>query len=545
METQISMWRGMVGWAPTRCVQPWLILAVGLCLGLTGIQWGLPSQARVDLLGKDPGAIRQQVLTESRKSGSVAIAEPENGQTNLARTYRRYFLYSHHPDEMLTLMSLAQMRPSKFDLNPHLFQYGGLFVYPIGGILFVANKLGAIHLSPQMEAYLQEPGSFARLYVVGRLYGMTLGILTALLIYQFARRLADDVSATAGSLLYLSAPGVLVLGHEMKPHAGAALFVLLTMVGLFQALAGRNRRWLWVAAVACGSAMAMVPTNAVFLLSLVAGCGWLRNLTLPGRLALAAQCLLMAVGIYLVFNPYVLVDFKTFLQEARHGSQWHTHGFRLTHWADLAWSVLVPAAGFPLTAIGIAGVFVAGRTYRQWTGLILATLGVASLLLTYQLGNASTDPQSARFFIGFAPVLAVLASLGLHSIPRPPWRLAATLLVLLCNGLISAPILGSFLRDTGSESSLLAAGRWINANVPAGSRIDTPPSPAPFKLPPFAFAQFQLVGTNQPEPDYRIRVGQPAPDPLYQLVFGSTPAPGIRGMSFANPPVFVYRRSVP
>lgn len=530
---------------PSRSFQPWLILAVGLCLGLTGIQWGLPSQARVNLLGEDLDAIRRQVLTEIHKPGSVAIAEPESGQTNLARTYRRYFLYSHHPDEMLTLMSLAQMRPSKLDLNPHLFQYGGLFVYPIGCILFAANKLGAINLSPRMEAYLQEPGLFASLYVVGRLYGMTLGILTALLIFQFARQLADDVSATAGSLLFLSAPGVLVLGHEMKPHAGAALFVLLTIMSLFQVLAGRNRSWLWVAAVACGSAMAMVPTNAVFLLSLVAGCGCLRDLTLPGRLALAAKCLLMAVGVYLIFNPYVLIDFKTFLDEAHHGSQWHTHGFRLTHWVGLAWSALVPAAGFPLLGFGIAGVLVAGRTYRQWTLLVLATLGVASLLLTYQLGIASTDPQSARFFVGFAPVLAVLAGIGLHSIPRPAWRMAATILVLAWSGLISTPILISFLRDTGRESSLLAAGRWINANIPAGSRIDAPPSPAPFKLPPFAFAQFQLVGTNQPQPDYRIRVGQSSFDPSYRLVFESTPTHGIRGMSFANPPVFVYRRSVP
>lgn len=535
----------LVGRLTPRGLLPWLILAIGLGLGLTGIRWGLPNRARVDLLGEDPGAIRQQVLTESRKSGSVVIAEPESGQTNLARTYRRYFLYSHHPDEMLTLMSLAQMRPAKFDLNPHLFQYGGLFVYPIGGILFVANKLGAIRLSPRMESYLEEPELFARLYIVGRLYGMALCLLTAQLVFQFARRLTDDVSATAGALLFLSAPGVLVLGHEMKPHAGAALFVLLTMVSLFQVLAGKNRGWLWVAAAAAGSAMAMVPTNAVFLLSLVAGCGCLRNLPPLRRLALAAQCLLVAVGVYLVFNPYVLIDFKTFLQEARHGSQWHTHGFRMTHWVGLAWEVLVPAAGFPMVGLSLAGAFVAGRAHRQWTTLVLATLGVASLLLAYQLGGATTEPQSARFFVGFAPVLAVLASIGLHSIPRPGWRVATSVGALFWIGLVATPILTAFLQDTGRDSSLLAAGRWINANIPAGSRIEAPPSPAPFKLPPFAFARFQLVETNQPQSDYRIRVGQPSLDPGDRLLFGSPLAPVTRGMSFANPPVFIYRRSLP
>ena len=49
-----------------------------------------------------------------------------------AQLVRRYRLYSDQPDEMITLMSLAQMHPGKLDFDPRLYQYGGLWIYPVG-----------------------------------------------------------------------------------------------------------------------------------------------------------------------------------------------------------------------------------------------------------------------------------------------------------------------------------------------------------------------------------------------------------------------------
>src|ERR1051326_7490778 len=146
------------------------LISIGIACGLCGINWGLPTKARVALLGADLDAIRAQIQNNTKMEGSVVIAEPEKDRIDLARAYRRYFLYSNHPDEMLTLMSLSKMHPSKLDFHPHLFQYGGLFVYPLGALIFVGGKLGLVKLTSDLTFYLQNPEAFGRLYVVGRLF---------------------------------------------------------------------------------------------------------------------------------------------------------------------------------------------------------------------------------------------------------------------------------------------------------------------------------------------------------------------------------------
>jgi hypothetical protein len=42
----------------------------------------------------------------------------------------RYRLYTHQPDEMITMMALSRFRPGELRFDPQLYQYGGLFMYP-------------------------------------------------------------------------------------------------------------------------------------------------------------------------------------------------------------------------------------------------------------------------------------------------------------------------------------------------------------------------------------------------------------------------------
>ena len=54
-----------------------------------------------------------------------------------AEIVRRYRLYSYQPDEMITFNALRQMKPGAGQLDPKLYQYGGLWVYPVGAMLKV------------------------------------------------------------------------------------------------------------------------------------------------------------------------------------------------------------------------------------------------------------------------------------------------------------------------------------------------------------------------------------------------------------------------
>src|SRR4051795_12289953 len=129
-----------------------LLLVAGVFL--SGIDWGLPSR-RVDpyLFGDHPvwtgGEIAR--LAPPRPAGGQAGADvdvtPLTGgasagpvvlnatDADRAEIVRRYRLYSYQPDEMITLMSLSGMRPGSLQLDPKLYQYGGLWIYPVGAML--------------------------------------------------------------------------------------------------------------------------------------------------------------------------------------------------------------------------------------------------------------------------------------------------------------------------------------------------------------------------------------------------------------------------
>jgi len=64
------------------------------------------------------------------RSRVVMLNETDRSGREIVRRYR---MYSYQPDEMLTFMSLASMKPGQGDLDPKLYQYGGCSFIRQGG----------------------------------------------------------------------------------------------------------------------------------------------------------------------------------------------------------------------------------------------------------------------------------------------------------------------------------------------------------------------------------------------------------------------------
>ena len=71
---------------------------------------------------------------------------------------------------MITLRALAEMKPSRMQLDPKLYQYGGLWIYPVGLLLRFSAALHLIELRGDVAFYLDHPEQFGRFYVVARAY---------------------------------------------------------------------------------------------------------------------------------------------------------------------------------------------------------------------------------------------------------------------------------------------------------------------------------------------------------------------------------------
>jgi len=230
----------------------WLGVALLLfaALSVTGITWGLPGRAIDKYLfdGNAPwpgekifrlaGAhskfnrtLGADVDVDPRAAGLNGPVRVTATEEDVARIYLRYRLYTHQPDEMITMMALAGMEPGRLDLDPRMYQYGGLFIYPVGALLGLGGAVGLIDLRGDPVYYLDNPDEFGKFYVAARAYSAAWGLVGVCAMFGIAGRLGGPRAGFVAALLYTLMPVVICMAHEGKPHLPGA--VLMSLAVLF------------------------------------------------------------------------------------------------------------------------------------------------------------------------------------------------------------------------------------------------------------------------------------------------------------------------
>jgi len=286
-----------------------------------GINWGLPSRRADGYLFGDPSKAwsGKQIIDlaggwdENANRGADVDLNPVTGRqqpvvlnatdARRAEIVRRYRLFSHQPDEMITFRALSQMRPAERKLDPRLYQYGGLWVYPVGAMLKAASVLKLVNVQSDLSYYLDHPEEFGRFYVVARVYSALWGVVGVWAVYRLVKRLtaATDMAALApyaGAACFAAMPVVVNMAHEAKPHlAGAVLVLLAVLAASDYVTTGRRRSWLAAGAL-CGAAFGMVlsalPVFAILPLMVLLrrGTSW------RDRIVIAVTSVVIGVDVY-------------------------------------------------------------------------------------------------------------------------------------------------------------------------------------------------------------------------------------------------------
>ena len=302
-----------------------LLVAAGVvfCLGIT---WGLPSRAVDPFLFGDepvwPGEKIQRLAGERSddpERGADVDVDPLNRRDEIicinetdeqrAEIIRRYRLYTYNPDEMVTMMALASMSPGSGDLDPGLYQYGGLWIYPVGVLLKLASTCGLITLQSDPVYYLDHPEAFGRFYVVARLYVVGWALVGVWAVFWIARRLTKGCvgAGSAAAACYIAMPAVVNMAHEAKPHLPGVVLMLLAVMAAMRYVETGRRGWWIVAAGLCGAALGMVlaawPVLVILPVMMWLGKGAGRERAV--RLVVGG---LVAVAVYVFTNPYVLIN---------------------------------------------------------------------------------------------------------------------------------------------------------------------------------------------------------------------------------------------
>jgi hypothetical protein len=547
------------------------LLLAGAVVFFTGDDWGLPNRdtdrylfgavdrawSGADIAAK--GGLWKPDPKRAADADSNPVARDRGRpvwlnatESQQAEIFARFRLYSFQPDEMVTFRALSGMRGGNFD--PHMYQYGGLWIYPVGGLLRVASVLNWVTVKPDLSHYLDHPDDFGRFYVVARGYSGLWGLVGIWAVFRLATRLSDKLIVhAAAATCFLLMPVVINGAHEAKPHLAGAVLILLTALAATRYAETGERRWAWLAGALAGLATGMVLSAVVAflilpLMTLLRPAAWGR------RAGVAATAGLLGVVAYCVTNPYVpinLVRDPTVVREnlgalskakAIVGRSSEIGAVANAH------RLIVDGASVVGGAFGLIGILIAVANRRWWGAhskakAVAILLGVPAAVVALQFVALAGGKMGefGRFAI-LPDVALVLVGVTVAFSTRIarwwPGPMLATLALL--TGLQGYSYLAGFWADgrQGKASRDVAAARleelWNRGARTIGVRAD----PAPYCLPPIDFTRWKVL--LMPE-DFRAGDGEAWPDVMVFPVDDVEPSGEVAGTPYVRSTVLGNR----
>lgn len=516
----------------------WTAAAVWAAAMIPLCSWGLPSRANDDLLFGGvsawdaarfdaDAAIRE---LRERQAGADTDADPIAERTSLldltpddaarAAILLRYRLYSHQPDEMITFRALQRMKPREGDFDPKLYQYGGAYIYGVGGAIGAASLVGAARLTRDINHYLDHPADFGRFYFIARLVSVAFGAIGLVACFRIAARTGRAGAGWLAMLLVGLSPVFLSGAVEAKPHIPSACMALLAIERALVFLDRRTLRNAIILGLTAGLSAGLVLTGvaAWFLIPAV----WLaagRERRAATRPLLAAAAI--AVAVYAVTNPYVVVNLVAAPDSLRSNIGNSTAMYSISRFGEGAVRVaelLHQAMGSWMLVVGLAGCLLAPGKWRACV-IVAAAPALAMLLLCAAIG-AGKPAEFARFLALPSAVLGCAAGVCLCRFCETRVGLAATVGML---GLWSIGVGGyaaAFWADGwGGGSTRRLAGEWLAARIAPGEAVGVFQEPAPYSIPPLDFASRRVI-LMPPRPPAAVSDGnatQPSEPPWVVL----------------------------
>jgi hypothetical protein len=541
-----------------------LLLVLGAAAFISGINWGLPSRAVDDFFyGSHPAWTGKQLFdltggwsNDDNVGADVArtplasrdqVVIVNDTDDKRAKIIAQYHLYSYQPDEMITLRALGQMKPSRLQMDPKLYQYGGLWIYPVGVLLELASKVHYLQLKTDVAYYLDHPADFGRFYVVARFYTVLWALVGVVAVFAIVRRITGSWSfGCVGGACFIVMPVVMNMAHEAKPHLPGAVLMLLAALVAARYVESGQRRWWIGAGLLCGAAVAMVlscvPVFAVLVVMVL-----LRKMTWKERAKIIVGSGTIGLLVYLLTNPYIPINLIANQQVLRSnfGNSRAFYHAALTPGGIANALRLIAVGAAPLLAIGgVIGAIALGmralkhrhsddkqEIRRRAMGVLLAApaLWVAGQCIAFA---AAKPAEFGRFAILPDIFLMIEAIVAIATFVRQP-RLALALLGILwiTTAVPGGIYLQGFLNDSARHTPRLAlANQLRRLGAKGATTLDVYAEPAPYCQPPLDLWKWKIrllpKGTPWPpqssDSDVALRtVDVPADEGLWGWLFGT------------------------
>jgi tetratricopeptide (TPR) repeat protein len=396
--------------------------------------------------------------------GESDFVLPEHNKSGLRTSF-----YHFHPDEEYLIR--AALAPVDL-LKPPYTVYGLLPNYILRGTLLGLGMADA-DLSVETEA--------SQVYFISRFLAAALSCGTLLWTWLLGIRYCTRGATLFAMAVVAFAPGAVQQAHFYIADGFFSLLSLMGMWAILRAVETGQRRWYLLSGLLIG-ALGSARFNGLALgLVLMIGhitreVRWRNHLRklLAGDLWIAGA---VALVLFLSLHPFLLTnaevigkdegtgDFATALRFAQGEilQPWtlkDVHTVLLwDHWFDL-WPRI---ATWPLTLTFIVATFYATWKRQPWSLLALVWCAI------YFIPIGLMPVKAVRHLVPLLPFMGILAGILFSDISRHHRWLALASAFFLA-GHIAFLGLG-FSQVYTNEDSRIQAARWINSNIPKGSRI--------------------------------------------------------------------------
>ncbi len=512
-----------------------VIAAIYIACCCIGITWGLPSRD-IDkyLFGNQTPWSGEEIyrlanVGKKFDAGRGADVDPDpidkstdqpihltKTKSDIAKIYLRYRLFTHQPDEMITMMALAGMKPSQLQFDPKLYQYGGLFIYPVGGLIKLCGMLGLIEVRSDIVYYLDHPDEFGKFYIVARAYAAAWGLLGIFIVFAITRHISTDAAGIVAAALFAIMPVVICMSHEGKPHLPGAVLMLCAVYFAIRAKTSTRGAW-WLMCMCCGAAVGMVLSSAPILILIPLVCliqyaglensqgdtGEHTTITLGYAAKQSLAGVAVAMAIYLITNPYILINAITNREVLRSNFGNSLAMYDISRIAEGFIRVLELTAEGTTWIVIIGGVIAlaVGIYRRKWIALPLI-VSASVFFLQFVLIGAGKPAEYGRFGIFTNSALAI----GMGCIVPYVWNIRTrglgitfTLLAIINVGVYGTIYLIHFHVDTTDYHSRTQLAKTLsfdeNTYIPRGIPwgIALGAEPAPYNCPPLNFSKVDVI----------------------------------------------------
>ncbi len=394
----------------------------------------------------------------------------------------------YHADEPVVVNhSLAY---STGDFNPHFFRIPPLVSYLLFGVYglsYVVGKLAGVFQIPQdFEALFYSDPSF--FYSTGRfVFGVVPGTLSIAALWFSLKRFFGERTALLSALLF----SVSFLHVRDSHYIYADILLIFVMILAFiplLSLIEKNTIKTHLAAGAVIGLAAAVKYNGVFLavpflLASVMGRGAVR--TWRDQFFLWCAAGVLCCSVFILLNPFALLDWRFFLQEIAGESRARAEGTGFFH--HLTYS-LTGALGLPYLLLAFSGMLTGCRFPGDFLSKV--RLVFAGFIFFYYAVLVRAGQPYDRYVLPLLPFMAFFAADAIVRISGRFYRSSIVFAVLIASA-AAFPLSKSVLvnRLFAAQDIRTEAKEWIESNIPAGSKIalDTK-----FYMPPLSFSAAAL-----------------------------------------------------